>query len=945
MSLSQEIASLTFRSIASAGEGVRSLELGRDQLGPAVGEALALSRTRALRMTRGLIETAPDTDQAAGEMEALVGWAARRGSDERRVVADALRISGGEVLLVDRIARLPRMEARPFVADWLDGGGDPGAVLEWLAAVGSVLRSHRSARPRPGDAGGVVEWVKEAAEDVVDALSEAVETIVDAVLEAGKAIADLVSEIVNWTIEEVGDLVEALLEAGMTLGELVADAVEAGTTIFKKFVKALVEVGRTVGEVLGEVARQAVGVVADAIRALREIAVSFASILAEAAQLVASALRRVVEALLEIGRSVVQILRAALEAAAEVLRDTVQALLDLGRTLTSLVGDVVTGRRSLIEAFVEALQALGRTAAAILDAARDAAGGALRAIARSLTEIGTSIAALAEWAADAATAFGREVIAALVEAGKSVVDLVTAVAGRAFQVMRTVVDGLFALGRTFAQLLRDLADVAADLLEAFLRAAFSLAATITEFVAETLENTYAAAKGMIEAAIRAGASVGDLLVEAAKGGYFTLRKFVFGMMDLVGLGEIMRWATERLERLAENLFHEVMTAIRYAGGMLEEVLDWAARQSEEVFAAVVDAWESVREDLIDLYRWAAGLASDLAERVWREIGRATVRLRNSVTYVLNYLENDFLPGVGRFVRGLLDVGYELADLVVRLVRRGVQFLAEALSALLDMGVTLSELFVATLQNPSLAWDNLLEALRTIGTEWDEILEAARDAGEDAVREVVETGRRLGEPVEEMLAGALEVSGGLLGLVVSLLFNLLATYRPLTEEEKAAAEPVFGDSLDLDQVSISAESLDNEIIFGIQNFFDGDPDSRAFVTGTLINMDASQPITTATLIHELTHVWQNFATGPMYLSEAIHAQVTDPDAYNYGYTDAANGDGAEDELEAAGGDFEAFNREQQGQIVMHYYVRTFEEERPEEEVAPWEPYIAAVQAAA
>jgi hypothetical protein len=174
--------------------------------------------------------------------------------------------------------------------------------------------------------------------------------------------------------------------------------------------------------------------------------------------------------------------------------------------------------------------------------------------------------------------------------------------------------------------------------------------------------------------------------------------------------------------------------------------------------------------------------------------------------------------------------------------------------------------------------------------------------------------------------------------------MLATYRPLTTAEKNAARPVFGNSIDLDLVSISAESLDNDIIFAVQNFFDGTPDSRAFVTGTLINMDARQPITTATLIHELTHVWQNFATGPMYLSEAIHAQATTPDAYDYGYTDETNGDGGETALTSANGDFEAFNREQQGQIVMHYFVRRFEEGRPAAEWAPWQPYIDVVQAA-
>jgi hypothetical protein len=944
MSLTDQIASVNFGSIASAGEGLRVLDLHLDAVGPAVGEALALSPTRALRATRGLLATAGDTNQAATEVGALVEWAAREGKAERTVIADALRISGGEILLVDRVSRLPRTEARAFVRDWLEAGGDRRAVAEWLAAVGSVLQEHHGARPAPDTSGGVVRWIKEAAEDVIDAITEAVETIIDAVIEAGQALADVLAEVVNWTIEQVTNLVEALLEAGLTLAELIADAVEAGVTLFKKVVKALVEMGRAITEVLAEVVSQTIGAIGDAVRALREIGIAFVTILRDAALLAATAFRRVVEAMIAIGRSVLQILDAAVSAAASVVRATVEALLAIGHTVVTLIGDVVTGRRSLIDAFTRALREIGRTVAELLDAATQAVTGALRTIVRSLADIGTTVVQLVEWAAGAALSFAREVIASLIEAGKRVVDLVTDLAGRAIAVMRTLIDGLYALGRTFAQLVREVANLASHLLDRFLEAAFALGATIVEFVGEALRNTYAAAKKLIEAAVRVGAAVGDLLVEAAKGTYFTLRKMVFGLMDAVGLGEIARWAAERLEGFAENLFHEVMTAIRYAGGKLSEILEWAVDQSLEVFKAVIDAWESVRERLLTLYQWAGGLASSLAAEAWERIGRATVRFRNSVSYAFNYLENNFIPGVRRFVKGLMDVGYELAGLLARVLNRSLEFVAEAVRELLELGVTIGELLVATVENPRTALDNLLAALREIGTTWADILAAAQDARDDMVDEVIATARRLEEPLKEMLAGALEVGGGLLGLAVSQLFNMLGSYRPLTQEEKAAAEPVFADSIDLDLVSISQESLDNDILFAVQDFFSDSPEARAFVTGTLINMDARNPITLPTLIHELTHVWQNFATGPMYLSEAIHAQVVNDDAYDYGYTNPENGDGAEAALLEAGGDFESFNREEQGQIVMHYYVRRYVEGRPEAEWAPWQPYIDAVQAA-
>jgi hypothetical protein len=119
-----------------------------------------------------------------------------------------------------------------------------------------------------------------------------------------------------------------------------------------------------------------------------------------------------------------------------------------------------------------------------------------------------------------------------------------------------------------------------------------------------------------------------------------------------------------------------------------------------------------------------------------------------------------------------------------------------------------------------------------------------------------------------------------------------------------------------------------------------------------------------MIHELTHVWQAEFTGPFYMSEAIHAQVLGS-GYDYGYDEGVGsttipidysggtelvddgtdlGEGGQDDLIAANGDFESFNREQQGQITMHYFVRKELLGRPEADWAPWKPYIDFVQAA-
>ena len=77
---------------------------------------------------------------------------------------------------------------------------------------------------------------------------------------------------------------------------------------------------------------------------------------------------------------------------------------------------------------------------------------------------------------------------------------------------------------------------------------------------------------------------------------------------------------------------------------------------------------------------------------------------------------------------------------------------------------------------------------------------------------------------------------------------------------------------------------------------------------------------------------------------LDEELGGPDAYNYGYTNSTNGNGAETALSAANGDFSVFNPEQQGNIIEHYYVRRYEENRPAAEYAAWQPYVDIVQAA-
>ena len=206
--------------------------------------------------------------------------------------------------------------------------------------------------------------------------------------------------------------------------------------------------------------------------------------------------------------------------------------------------------------------------------------------------------------------------------------------------------------------------------------------------------------------------------------------------------------------------------------------------------------------------------------------------------------------------------------------------------MLEAGVTLVELVVETVKHPDQAMQNLVRAARELGKTLNDVVDAFKQAGDEFVDEVVRTLVAIGENVKDMLLAVLEVAVGLLDTAIFVLMNLLNGFRHLSAAELADVEPVFGDSIDFDHVYIATDSPTNSIFFGIQDFFTGEPESRAFTTGNLINFDADDgPIERHTLVHEMTHVWQNQNVGPIYMAHAIATHITmgDDPSYNSGTT--------------------------------------------------------------
>ena len=295
----------------------------------------------------------------------------------------------------------------------------------------------------------------------------------------------------------------------------------------------------------------------------------------------------------------------------------------------------------------------------------------------------------------------------------------------------------------------------------------------------------------------------------------------------------------------------------------------------------------------------------------------------------------------------------MADLAIWAVSRTVQIAKDVVTQLLAHGATMVELVADTLAHPTHI-KNLMQAFLELGKTMKDIVNAAIvQPAEDAARQALKTLKELGKSALDVLIAAADIGASALGTVFTLILEWFpGSYRPLNKDERNAADPIFVKSIPLDQVRLAVLSIPVDVIEFIEEKATGQA-GRAFTTMTLINFPSWQNLTLDTVVHELTHVWQNFQVGPIYMVEALEAQFS-KDKYNYGYNENTEvgfyqGEEAQTALNNAKGNFNAFNREQQATIIQHFYARKNGLPKtdkhaalPPREFTEWQPYADLVK---
>jgi hypothetical protein len=399
------------------------------------------------------------------------------------------------------------------------------------------------------------------------------------------------------------------------------------------------------------------------------------------------------------------------------------------------------------------------------------------------------------------------------------------------------------------------------------------------------------------------------------------------------IGDVVDWILAQAADVSALAWRTLVESMQLIGRSVDEVLAFAQHRSEQMLRAVAAAIEEAGMVVSQVIGWAV-TAGDRALAI---VGEVLVKAGNTVDGILLWVGHTAVDKWHAIINGMLSAGAAVVDFVAWMADRGVQVIKGVTAELIGFGVSIATLVADMLAHPGNALRDLMKALDELGRTLKELVQVAIvQPTEDAARRALQALKDIGKSAVEILKAAVELPLSKIALLFAIILDWFpGTYRPLTDIEHAEAASVFGKSIDLDKVKLAVKSLPVDLIETLNH-------GRTFTTMYLINFASWDKVDLDTLIHELTHVWQGLLEGPVYMIEALEAQLIGK-GYNYGYKETFDGneygDGGEDNLAAAGGNFGHFNQEQQAQIIMHYHAR--KTATPPRDLAAWQPYANVV----
>jgi hypothetical protein len=277
---------------------------------------------------------------------------------------------------------------------------------------------------------------------------------------------------------------------------------------------------------------------------------------------------------------------------------------------------------------------------------------------------------------------------------------------------------------------------------------------------------------------------------------------------------------------------------------------------------------------------------------------------------------DAIKAVGNVVEAVVDAVSDVLDAVADVVEVIVNVVVEAVADVYtSIGNVIADVFNAIAdelkKNPVTGW--LGEIIGWVGnivgavyTFFGDFVKFIGSVIVGVVRGIINIVRGiitldgnlilkgLADIATGILGGLLVVAGSLVS-VVQTVIPIQGKRRSLTKQEQGILRRIFRNSLALYNIRI----IEGEPgLFGINN--------RPFTLGNTIYLKNDR--TMHTLVHEAVHVWQYHHLGSQYATEALGAQSSLSNAYNW-----------ENDITSGRTEWENFNLEGQGAFIESVYL--------------------------
>lgn len=628
------VKSIKFTSRRAVADQLRNhVHTDKCNCGRIIREARALSHKKGLMMAKGFLDNASDSNEDFHSISSeLIQYGKSADNDTRRTIVQAISEKNGRIsklYMIHSISSMQKKDARNFMKDYFETGGDIESVMLWMSEAGRVIRNCQT-KP-DGTAGKAIkkakeafEWIGDKLEDAWDSFTQGVKAVMDAIVKAGKTIGECLKKIYNWSKEQIKDIISALIEAGKSVKEiakeiakecksLILESYEKSKTFFAKVIDGIKASAQKVGDFFVGLYHESKEVFQSAINTIKDTISDFKDVLEHIAKEAYSVAKDIVGKIKEAGIAVANVLKRAVECTHETLKTICKAIKDIGVAIGEMFKTAYQWTKSQINKLVSVLIEIGYS------------------VKNFAIEVAKTCRDFLVESYETCKSFLRNTLESIKEIGKSIGEFVVNIYNTAKDLLSVVVDALKNIVWGIKDAIVYVVTQAGSIAKKFIIALKDIGISVVNIIKETLTATYEVIKTTFEVLIATGSTFKDIIVCLFSDPKNIKSQALKALKDLKG--SVKSLFNEMYNSL-KNSVSEITNNFKAIGATVKDVVLWSIEKGEEIFKSVLSAMVKVGTTTVDVLQ-------SIAEKSMKFIGYAVDFFCSTSQSCLNIIKDAF----------------------------------------------------------------------------------------------------------------------------------------------------------------------------------------------------------------------------------------------------------------------------------------------------------------